>query len=285
MSTEPRTVPSAITAAATEQRITAEVIDRIAPSTDPRLRRIVTSLITHLHGFVRDVELTETEWFAAIQFLTRTGQKCSDERQEFILLSDVLGISMLVDAVNHRQPSGATETTVFGPFYTGEQPLLPHGASILKRPEPAPTLRVSGHVRAADGKPLAGALVEVWQVDANGLYDVQDAAIPKGHLRASFRTREDGGFAFLTIAPVTYAIPTDGPVGELLRGLGRHAMRPAHIHFMISAPGYERLVTHIFVAGDKYLQGDAVFGVKNSLVAAFDRDHVEFDFGLKPLAA
>ncbi len=268
-----------------EQRLTEEVIGRIAPDTDPRLRRVISSLISHLHGFVRDVELTPSEWFAAIDFLTRTGQKCSRERQEFILLSDVLGISMLVDAVTHRQPAGVTETTVFGPFYTGEQPLLHHGATILKRPEPSPILKVTGHVSSADGKPLAGALVEVWQVDANGLYDVQDPATPKGHLRGSFHTQSDGSFAFQTISPVTYAIPTDGPVGELLRALGRHPMRPAHIHFMISAPGHERLVTHIFVAGDAYLQGDAVFGVKDSLVADFGRDHVEFDFGLKPLAA
>ncbi len=268
-----------------EQRLTDEVIGRIAADTDPRLLRVLTSLISHLHRFVRDVELTPSEWFAAIDFLTRTGQKCSGERQEFILLSDVLGISMLVDAVNHRQPAGVTETTVFGPFYTGEQPLLPHGATILKRPEPSPILNVSGHVNSAGGQPIAGALVEVWQVDANGLYDVQDPSIPKGHLRGSFHTRSDGSFAFQTIAPVTYAIPTDGPVGELLRALGRHPMRPAHIHFMISAPGHERLVTHIFVAGDAYLQGDAVFGVKDSLIADFARDHVEFDFGLKPLVA
>lgn len=269
----------------TELRITDEVLGRIADSTDPRLRRVLTSLITHLHQFVRDVDLTEQEWFAGIDFLTRTGQKCSPERQEFVLLSDILGISMLVDAVNHRQPSGATETTVFGPFYVGEQPVLPDGASILKRPEPAPPLKVSGFVRSADGKTLPGALVEIWQVDTNGLYDVQDPAIPKGHLRASFRTRPDGGFSFMTIAPVTYAIPTDGPAGQLLKALGRHPMRPAHIHFMISAPGHERLVTHIFVAGDPYLTGDAVFGVKESLVVDFDRDQVEFDFGLKARVA
>jgi catechol 1,2-dioxygenase len=266
-----------------EQRITDEVISRIAPATEPRLRRVIASLISHLHRFVRDVELTEAEWFTAVDFLTRTGQKCSGERQEFILLSDVLGISMLVDAVNHRQPPGVTETTVFGPFYTGEQPLSENGATILKRPEAAAALDVRGYVRSAGGEPLSAALVEVWQVDAKGLYDVQDPAIPKGHMRGSFRTRADGSFAFRTITPVTYSIPTDGPVGELLGALGRHAMRPAHIHFMISAPGHERLVTHIFVAGDAYLQGDAVFGVKNSLVADFSRDHVEFDFGLKLL--
>ena len=269
----------------TEMSLTDDVLGRIAASTDPRLRQILTSLITHLHQFVRDVDLTEAEWWTGIDFLTRTGQKCSNERQEFVLLSDILGISMLVDAVNHRQPSGATETTVFGPFYIGEQPVLPDGASILKRPEPAPLMKVSGHVRSGDGKPLPGALVEVWQVDANGLYDVQDSSIPKGHLRASFRTRPDGGFSFLTIAPVTYAIPTDGPAGQLLNAMGRHPMRPAHIHFMISAPGHERLVTHIFAAGDPYLTSDAVFGVKESLVARFERDHVEFDFGLKAKAA
>jgi catechol 1,2-dioxygenase len=268
-----------------DQRITDDVISRIAASTDPRLRRVVTSLITHLHQFVRDVELTEAEWFAAIDFLTKTGQKCTGERQEFILLSDVMGISMLVDAVNHRQPSGVTETTVFGPFYTGEQPLLAYGGSILKRPEAAPPLRVGGHVRSADGSPIAGALIEIWQVDANGLYDVQDPSIPKGHMRGSFRTTADGEFEFVTIAPVTYPIPTDGPVGTLLKALGRPAMRPAHIHFMISAPDHERLVTHMFTAGDPYLQNDAVFGVKQSLIVSPDKDHLELNFGLRPLAA
>jgi catechol 1,2-dioxygenase len=264
--------------------ITQQVLDRIGSGTGARLRRIIGALVVHLHDYVREVELTEAEWRVAIEFLTRTGQQCVGGRQEFILLSDVLGVSMLVDAINHRRPAGATESTVFGPFYTGEQPLHPDGSAILKRQESAPPLRIVGRVRSTTGEPLEGALVEIWQVDGNGLYDVQDPTSPPGHMRASFRTLKDGSFSFVTICPVTYSIPTDGPVGLLLAALGREAQRPAHIHFMVSAMGHERLVTHLFAAGDAYMDRDAVFGVKEALIVRMDGAQAEVEFVLTPCA-
>jgi protocatechuate 3,4-dioxygenase beta subunit len=264
--------------------ITQQVLDRIGSGTDARLRRAIGALVVHLHDYVREVELTEAEWQVAIEFLTRTGQQCVDGRQEFILLSDVLGVSMLVDAINHRRPAGATESTVFGPFYAGEQPLHPDGGTILKRQESAPPLRIVGQVHSTTGEPLEDALVEIWQVDGNGLYDVQDPTSPPGHMRASFRTLKDGSFSFVTICPVTYSIPTDGPVGQLLAALGREAQRPAHIHFMVSARGHERLVTHLFAVGDAYMDRDAVFGVKKSLIVQMDGAEAKVEFVLTPCA-
>ncbi|WCT79239.1 dioxygenase [Novosphingobium humi] len=246
--------------------ITEATIDRMAEAPNARLREILTIGLRHLHDAIRETRLTETEWDAAIAFLTRTGQMCTAERQEFILLSDVLGVSMLVDALNHAGGEGVSESTVFGPFYAGRQPLLAAGASILKRPEEGTPLHLRGTVSSALGLPIAGALVEVWQTAPNGLYDVQDQEQPVGHLRASFETAADGSFAFETILPVSYAIPDDGTVGALLKALGRHPNRPAHIHFMITAGGFRRLVTHLFIDGDPYLESDAVFGVKSSLI-------------------
>lgn len=246
--------------------ITTAAIDRMAEAPNARLRQILAVVLRHLHDAIRETRLTEAEWEAAIAFLTRTGQMCTAERQEFILLSDVLGVSMLVDALNHAAGDGVSESTVFGPFYAGRQPVLAAGASILKRPEEGTPLHMRGTVSTARGAPLAGALVEVWQTAPNGQYDVQDPQQPAGHLRASFETAADGSFAFATIVPVSYPIPDDGPVGALLEALGRHPNRPAHIHFMITAPGYRRLVTHLFIEGDPYLASDAVFGVKQSLI-------------------
>jgi len=246
--------------------ITEAAIARMADAPNARLREILTVVLRHLHDAIRETCLTEAEWDAAIAFLTRTGQLCGAERQEFILLSDVLGVSMLVDAINHAADEAVSESTVFGPFYAGRQPVLAAGASILKRPEDGTPLHLRGMVRTAQGMPLAGALVEVWQTAPNGLYDVQDPEQPAGHLRASFETAADGSFAFETILPVSYPIPDDGTVGMLLEALGRHPNRPAHIHFMITAPGHRRLVTHLFIDGDPYLESDAVFGVKSSLI-------------------
>lgn len=246
--------------------LTEAVIAAMASAPNPRLREIMTSVIRHLHAAVREVKLTEAEWDEAIAFLTRTGQISNDKRQEFILLSDTLGVSMLVDAINHDDGSGVTPSTVFGPFYSGLQPEIPLGGSILKRPEDGQPALVSGHVRTRAGQPIANALVEVWQCAPNQLYDVQDPEQPQGHMRGSFRTAGDGSYSFRTMLPVSYPIPDDGPVGRMLSALGRHPNRPAHIHFMISAPGFHRLVTHLFVPGDEYLKSDAVFGVKNSLI-------------------
>ncbi len=254
---------------ANEHTITDAVLDRFADTPDPRLKMLVQALVRHLHGFVREVEPTFDEWQAAVGFLTRTGQMCSDTRQEFILLSDVLGVSMLVDAVNHRQPAGATETTVLGPFHVAGAPQPAHGADISGG-LPGERLLVEGTVTSASGDPVPGAVVEVWSADRDGFYDVQRTDLDGPALRAAFHTDGAGRFHFWTVMPAHYPIPDDGPVGALLAATARHPYRPAHVHFMISAPGHERLVTHIFAEGSPYLDSDAVFGVKTSLIEAFE---------------
>lgn len=282
-----------------ETTITAAVIDRFAETPDPRLKEVVTSLVQHLHAFARDVEPSFGEWGAAIDYLTRTGQICTDKRQEFILLSDTLGVSMLVDAINHRMPAGATETTVLGPFYVADAPELPHGSDISGGLAGEPLL-VEGSVRATDGRPLSGACVDVWQADDDGYYDVQRPDLDGATLRARFRTDAEGRFHFWSIMPSYYPIPDDGPVGEMLKATARHPNRPAHVHFMIAAEGCETLITHVFAADSPYLDGDAVFGVKNSLIADFTREpagtapdgrgigtswrRLRYDFGLKAAA-
>ena len=252
----------------TETNLTDAVLARLSGCTDPRFRQIMHSLVQHLHAFVREVELTEAEWLQGIQFLTATGQTCTDKRQEYILLSDTLGVSMLVDAINHRKPAGATETTVVGPFYVSGAPELPNASSIAREAEGEPTF-VSGCVLSGEGRPVAGAQLDVWQVDSEGFYDVKRPGYERPELRGKFTTDADGCFRFRTVKPVSYAIPTDGPVGKMLLRMGRHPYRPAHIHVIVSAPGFEPVTTHLFVEGDPYLDSDAVFGVKNSLVVEF----------------
>jgi len=280
-----------------ETRLTDAVIARLAGDADPRFRRIMQSLIRHVHGFVREVELTEEEWFEAIKFLTATGQKCDAKRQEYILLSDVLGVSMLVDAVNHRGSGATTETTVLGPFFVHGAPEIENGGDMAAGWQGEPTY-VSGRVLSAEGAPLAGALLDLWQSNSEGYYDVQ---LTEGkRLRAKLRTDAEGRFRFRTILPTSYPVPTDGPVGLVLDRMGRHPMRPAHLHFMVSAPGYETVVTHLFVKGDPYLESDVVFGVKDSLIVDFQRNESEaeaqkvglkapfysasYDFVLRPAA-
>jgi catechol 1,2-dioxygenase len=254
-----------------EQTATGIVLDRLAGCTDARLKQLLTSIITHLHAVVREVEPTEEEWLAAIQFLTRTGQMCDDRRQEYILLSDTLGVSMLVDAINHRQPRGATESTVLGPFHVAGAPPLEMGADLSKDGKGDP-LWVSGRVIDSNRRPIQGALLDVWQTSSDGFYDIQDQKQPEMNLRGMFTTGADGRYFFRSVKPSSYSIPTDGPVGQMLNALGRHAMRPAHIHFIVRATGFEPVTTHIFVAGDPYLESDAVFGVKESLVVPFVRN-------------
>jgi hydroxyquinol 1,2-dioxygenase len=282
-----------------EHNITQAVIDRFAGTPDARLKRLLGSLVTHLHDFIRDVEPSFAEWEAAIGFLTRTGQMCDDKRQEFILLSDTLGVSMLVDAINHRVPAGATETTVLGPFFVAGAPEFANGADITGGMK-GELLFVEAKIAAADGTKLPGAVVDVWQSDDDGFYDVQRLDLTDAALRGRFRADEQGRIWFKTIQPAAYPIPYDGPVGDMLTATARHPWRPAHVHFMIAAPGYETLVTHVFAAGDPYLDSDAVFGVKNSLIREFTRHpagalpdgsqseqpwrHLTYDFGLKPLA-
>jgi len=251
-----------------EHTATAAVIERMAGCPDPRLREIMASVVTHLHAVVREVEPSLDEWMAAIRFLTATGQISDDKRQEFILLSDTLGVSMLVDAINHRKPSGATESTVLGPFHVAGAPRREMGDTISLDGKGEPAW-VSGRVVDEDGKPVAGAFLDVWQTSSEGAYDVQDPSQPPMNLRGLFMTGADGHFFFRTVKPKHYSVPTDGPVGRMLTALGRHAMRPAHIHFIVGAPGFEPVTTHIFVAGDEFLDSDAVFGVKDSLVEPF----------------
>lgn len=255
----------------TEETSAETVNARMAEAADPRLRQVMAALVRHLHAFAREVALSEEEWGLAVDFLTRTGQICSDQRQEFILLSDVLGLSMLVDAINNRKRRGETESTVFGPFHVDGAPERAMGATISADGKGESCL-FEGRVLDADGQPVAGALVDVWSDNADGFYDVQQPGLqPPMNNRGVFRTCADGAYAFRGIKPVSYPIPDEGPVGQMLATLGRHPWRPAHMHFLVSAPGFKRLVTHIFVEGDAYLGSDAVFGVKPSLVVAFER--------------
>lgn len=261
---------------------------RMGETTDARLAEVMACLVKHLHAFAKEIALTQEEWEIGIDFLTRTGQICSAERQEFILLSDVLGFSMLVDAINNRRPEGATENTVFGPFHVEGAPIREMGACISLDGKGESCL-FEGRVLDLDGNPVEGATVDVWSDNADGYYDVQQPGIqPKWNNRGRFVTGPDGRYSFIGIKPVSYPIPDDGPVGQMLGKLGRHPYRPAHMHYLVTAPGYQRVVTHTFVGGDAYLASDAVFGVKNSLVAPYERIDGEtlwrspFDFILVP---
>jgi hydroxyquinol 1,2-dioxygenase len=252
-----------------ENTATEIVVERLAGCPDPRLRAVMESVIRHLHAIVRETRLTQAEWATAIRFLTAVGQKCDDKRQELILLSDVLGVSMLVDAVNHALPEAFTESTVLGPFHVDGAPERALGEDLRGGAAGEPLL-VRGRVLDADDRPIVGAELDVWQADAEGFYDVQRPDVGT-RLRARLRADAEGRFRFRTIKPCSYPLPTDGPVGELLAKTGRHPHRPAHIHFIVSAPGHTPVTTHIFVAGDPYLASDAVFGVKRTLIAELAR--------------
>ena len=252
-----------------EDRSAEVVVDSFGDDTDPRLREILGSLVTHLHAFVKEVQLTDEEWRTGVDFLTATGQTCTDVRQEFILLSDVLGVSMLVETINHRALDDATEQTVLGPFHMVESPDRVLGANIALDGGGEQCL-VTGRVTGQDGKPVADATVDVWQANADGFYDVQQPDIqPHRNLRGLFRTDADGRFWFRTIVPRFYPIPDDGPVGTLLERTGRHPNRPAHMHFIVAAEGYQPVTTHLFVDDSPYTDSDVVFGVKESLVRQF----------------
>ncbi|HJT39790.1 MAG TPA: intradiol ring-cleavage dioxygenase [Sphingobium sp.] len=251
-------------------KITSAVIEKVSSGPNPRVGEISAALVRHMHAFVKEVGLTQEEWESGIEFLTRTGHMCDDKRQEFILLSDALGVSMLVDAINHGEDPRATESTVFGPFYhpTDQAEL---GADISGAMTGAP-LYISGRVLGTDGAPVANAIVDVWHADDQGFYDVQKASL-EGHDagRGWFRTDDQGRFFLWTVRPSAYPIPNDGPVGKMLDAQGRHPFRPAHVHFMIQAEGYRKLVTHLFERGCTYLDSDVVFGVKESLIRDFAR--------------
>ncbi|WP_406462667.1 intradiol ring-cleavage dioxygenase [Streptomyces sp. NBC_01622] len=268
----------------THVTVTDEAVASLRDTADPRLRELLSGLIRHLHAFALETRLTQAEWERAIGFLTETGQTCTDTRQEFILLSDVLGLSMLVETINGDREAGATESTVLGPFHMTESPVRELGANIDLVGGGEPCV-VSGRIVSGDGTPLPGALLDVWQADGNGFYDVQQPDVqPPGNGRGLFTTDAEGRFWFRTCVPSPYPIPTDGPVGDLLRATGRHPYRPAHIHFIASAEGHAPVTTHIFVAGSDYLDSDAVFAVKQSLVEDFtstDDPSLAREFGIE----
>jgi hydroxyquinol 1,2-dioxygenase len=270
----------------TQDNITQAVIARFAGTPDARLKEIMTSLVQHLHAFAREVKLTEEEWFKGIEFLTRVGHITTAQRQEFILLSDTLGLSMLTVAMNQDKPAGCTEATVFGPFYVEDAPAYDLGGDVANGAPGVPCL-VRGTVRGLEGEAVPGAEIHVWQADAQGKYDVQREGLPGHQARGVLHADGKGQYHFRSILAEAYPIPDDGPVGDLLKATKRHPWRPAHQHFMIRAPGYETLITHVFRNGDPYLDSDAVFGVRQSLIADWVQQPdgtylVEYDFVLAP---
>jgi protocatechuate 3,4-dioxygenase beta subunit len=281
----------------TEENLSEAVIASFSGARDPRFREVMTSLVKHLHAFIRDVNLTEAEWMAGIQFLTAVGQRCDERRQEFILLSDTLGATTMKDLINYRKPPGVTAFTILGPFYRPDAPELPSAANIANELPGEPAI-LRGRVLSVDGQPVPNARLDVWQSDGEGFYDLQRPDVDGMALRGVFHTDAEGGYVFRTIKPAYYPIPTDGPVGKMLMAMGRHPFRPAHIHFLISAEGYEPVTTELFVSEDPYLDSDAVFGVRESLIVPFVRNDseeeaarlgisvpfhiVNFDFVLEP---
>ncbi len=253
----------------TEENSVEVVTSRNAYARDARLKQVMAVVTRKLHEAVKELEPTQDEWMEAILFLTRTGHTCTDWRQEFILLSDILGVSMLVDAINNRKPSGASESTVLGPFHVADAPELPMGANICLD-QKGEDMVISGRILDTEGRPIEDAVLDVWQANDEGFYDVQQKGIqPDFNLRGIFRTGKDGHYWFRAVKPKYYPIPDDGPVGQLLAALGRHPYRPAHLHYIIKADGFETLTTHIFDPDDPYIHSDAVFGVKESLLAEF----------------
>ncbi len=251
----------------TSENLTEAVLGRIAPDATPRIRELMTGLITHVHDFVREVELTPEEWEQGVAFFTELGRWCDDKRQEVILLSDILGVSMLVDAIAHRTHASVSETTVLGPFHRENPPVMANGQHMSPGVEGEP-LEVEVRVLDEDGAPIEGAQIDAWHTSPEGFYDSQ---LGDAHnMRGRFRTDANGMVAFPTVVPAAYPVPHDGPVGRVLNAMGRGPMRPAHVHFWIKKDGYRDLITHIFKDGDPYLHDDAVFGVKASLVTDWE---------------
>ena len=260
----------------------AEVLEAYGDPADERVGEITRAAIKHLFAFAEEVGLTREEWLAGIEFLTAVGHKCDDQRQEFILLSDTLGLSMLVEMINQNGAEGTTDPTVFGPFHVPGAPMLAMGESILVDDDPGPELTFRGTVRNLDGSVLDGAELDVWQGASNGLYNVQDAAQSDINLRGRFLTGPDGRYEFRTVRPVAYPVPEDGPVGAMLRATGRHNWRPAHTHVVVSAPEHKTVITHLFDRESAYLDSDTVFGVRESLVVDMSHGVVDYDFILEP---
>ena len=253
-----------------EKSITRAVIERLSECDDPRFKRVMTSLVTHLHDFVREVSLTESEWLGALEFLTEVGHTCTDRRQEFMLLSDTLGVSVLVITLNHPASHGVVDSTVLGPFYWEGAPDLPRGSNLSEGVQGEPAF-YSGRVLSIDGRPLANALLDIWSGNGQGYYDMQLPQEPGMKARGRIRTDTEGRYWFRSIKPSFYPVPTDGPVGDMLQKMGRHPFRPGHIHMIVSADGHLPVTTHLFVADSDYLDSDAVFGMKESLVAQFEQ--------------
>ena len=269
----------------TPEQHLAQVLASYDDSPDPRLAEITRALITHLHQFVSEVQLTRDEWFAGIEALTRTGHLCDDERQEFILMSDTLGVSMLVEMINHAAAPGSTEPTVFGPFHLDGAPKKAMGESIVLAPDPDDhVVKFWGRVVDLSGQPIDGAELDVWETASNGKYDVQDEDQPPMNMRGVFTTGPDGTYEFIGVRPVAYQVPGDGPAGALLFNNGRHNWRPSHLHVVVSAPGHKSVITHLFDASSDYLESDAVFGVRDSLVVDMSGDNCQYDFVLQPTA-
>jgi hydroxyquinol 1,2-dioxygenase len=253
----------------TEENITDLAAERWATAHDPRTAELMTALVRHLHAFAREVRLTEAEWMAAIQWLNRTGQISNHKREEFILTSDVLGLSMLVVQMNQRFDPAATPATVLGPFHIEGSPELGFGED-MSQGLPGTPLFITGVVRDLAGNPVPGAVLDIWQADNEGLYESQHADVDEARLRGKYTTREDGGYCVRTVAPLGYTIPMDGPVGELMSRTDISHFRPAHVHFLINVPGYAPLITHLFQEGADYLDSDVVFGVKEELVVKYE---------------
>jgi hydroxyquinol 1,2-dioxygenase len=253
----------------TEATLTDIAMDRWSNIPDERLRQVMVAAVKHLHAFVREVEPTKEEWFTAVDWLTRIGQKSDEKRQEMILASDVLGVSMLVDAINNRRPSGATPSTVEGPFHIPNAPEIANGENVTEGAPGVPCL-VTGTIMGLNGEPIAGAAIDIWQTDGDGLYEAQ-REIDHAYMRGVYHSQPDGSYIVRTVAPIGYTIPLDGPIGELMTKTTISHFRPAHIHFAVTAPGYHSLVTHLFVAGDEYIETDVVYGVKKELITDFQQ--------------
>jgi len=251
----------------TGEAFTKEVLKRYEDIPNPRLREVMQAAVKHMHAFVSEVKPTGEEWFKAIQYLTAIGHKCDDKRQEFILLSDTMGVSMLIDDINNRRVEGATPSTVEGPFHIPNAPEVADGGDMAKGAPGIPCF-VTGKVRGLSGEPIGGAILDLWQTDGEGLYEEQRRTA-EPWMRGIYRTRPDGSYTIRTVAPISYTIPMDGPIGEFFGRTTMSHMRPAHIHFAISAPGYHGVVTHLFQKGDEYIENDVVYGVKAPLVVEF----------------
>ena len=282
------------------ETITDQAVARWNTTHDPRLRELITKLIPHVHAYAREVGLTHEEWIKGLNFLARVGQWTTDARGENILLSDVMGLSMLTVMLNDKLPKGATPHTVLGPFYVDDSPELQAGGNMAEGVEGEPCF-ISGQVRNLKGEPIANAVLDMWQADDEGIYEVQLSEKSGPYLRGIYHSGPDGRYLVKTIAPLGYAIPMDGPVGELVKKTDISYFRPAHIHFIMSAPGYQKIITHLFKRGTEYLENDAVYGVKQELIADFHRHEpgvaptgekvdtpfwtIEYDFVLAPEGA